>query len=227
MKKTALALGLTAALFAGVANAHQAGDVILRAGGVFVSANSESTTKTAVPVNLEVGDNAQLGLTGTYMFTDNIGLELLAATPFSHKVKANVPGLSALTNGAVGDNLGNVVKVKQLPPSLYLQYYFLDKDAGSRPYLGVGLNYTRFFNAKSTNTLITDVNVKKHSFAPVVNAGIDIKLTDSLYLNTAMWYTRIKTTAKFKVPAVTAGYEHEVKLKLDPFVFFAGLAYRF
>ncbi|THA07957.1 OmpW/AlkL family protein [Rodentibacter pneumotropicus] len=221
MKKTALALGLTAALFAGVANAHQAGDVILRAGGVFVSANSESTTKTNTQVNLEVSDNAQLGLTGTYMFTDNIGLELLAATPFSHKVNANVPALGA------GSNLGDVVKVKQLPPSLYLQYYFLDKDAGSRPYLGAGLNYTRFFNAKSTNPLITDVNVKKHSFAPVVNAGIDIKLTDNLYWNTAMWYTRIKTTAKFKVPAVTAGYEHEVKLKLDPFVFFTGLAYRF
>lgn len=221
MKKTALALGLTAALFTGVASAHQAGDVILRAGGVFVSANSESTTKTNTQVNLEVSDNAQLGLTGTYMFTDNIGLELLAATPFSHKVSANVPALGA------GSNLGDVVKVKQLPPSLYLQYYFLDKDAGSRPYLGVGLNYTRFFNAKSTNPLITDVNVKKHSFAPVVNAGIDIKLTDNLYLNTAMWYTRIKTTAKFKVPAVTAGYEHEVKLKLDPFVFFTGLAYRF
>ncbi|OOF63050.1 OmpW/AlkL family protein [Rodentibacter pneumotropicus] len=221
MKKTALALGLTAALFAGVANAHQAGDVILRAGGVFVSANSESTTKTNTQVNLEVSDNAQLGLTGTYMFTDNIGLELLAATPFSHKVSANVPALGA------GSNLGDVVKVKQLPPSLYLQYYFLDKDAGSRPYLGAGLNYTRFFNAKSTNPLITDVNVKKHSFAPVVNAGIDIKLTDNLYWNTAMWYTRIKTTAKFKVPAVTAGYEHEVKLKLDPFVFFTGLAYRF
>ncbi|MDC2825218.1 OmpW/AlkL family protein [Rodentibacter pneumotropicus] len=221
MKKTALALGLTAALFAGVANAHQAGDVILRAGGVFVSANSESTTKTNTQVNLEVSDNAQLGLTGTYMFTDNIGLELLAATPFSHKVSANVPALGAASN------LGDVVKVKQLPPSLYLQYYFLDKDAGSRPYLGAGLNYTRFFNAKSTNPLITDVNVKKHSFAPVVNAGIDIKLTDNLYWNTAMWYTRIKTTAKFKVPAVTAGYEHEVKLKLDPFVFFTGLAYRF
>ncbi|OOF43635.1 MULTISPECIES: OmpW/AlkL family protein [Rodentibacter] len=219
MKKTALALGLTAALFTGMANAHQAGDVILRAGGVFVSANSESTTKTNTQINLEVGDNAQLGLTGTYMFTDNVGLELLAATPFSHKVKANVP--------ALGADLGNVVKVKQLPPSLYLQYYFLDKDAGSRPYLGVGLNYTRFFNAKSIDPLITDVNVKKHSFAPVVNAGIDIKLTDNLYLNTAMWYTRIKTTAKFKVPQVSGNYEHEVKLKLDPFVFFTGLAYRF
>lgn len=226
MKKTALALGLTAALFAGMANAHQAGDVILRVGGVFVSANSESDTTSNrnvpglgnVDVNLDVGDNAQLGLTGTYMFTDNIGLELLAATPFSHKIKA-----SAYAGGNELVNLGDTVKLKQLPPSLYLQYYFLDKDAGSRPYLGLGLNYTRFFNAKSLRPEVTELNVKKHSFAPVVNAGIDIKLTDNVYWNTSMWYTQIKTKAKFKA----LDLDHEVKVKLDPFVFFTGLAYRF
>lgn len=230
MKKTALALGLTAALFAGMANAHQAGDVILRAGGVFVSANSESDTTSnrniqipnvgnaKVDVKLNVSDNAQLGLTATYMFTDNIGLELLAATPFSHKIKA-----SAYVNDKELVNLGDAVKLKQLPPSLYLQYYFLDKDAGSRPYLGLGLNYTRFFNAKSLRPEVTELNVKKHSFAPIVNAGIDIKLTDNVYWNTSMWYTQIKTKAKFKA----LDLDHEVKVKLDPFVFFTGLAYRF
>lgn len=217
MKKTALALGLTAALFTGVASAHQAGDVIVRAGGVFVSANSESTSVTSPEVRLDVKDNAQLGLTGTYMFTDHIGLELLAATPFSHKITARVPALGA------DANLGEVVKLKQLPPSLYAQYYFLDKDAGSRPYIGAGLNYTRFFNAKSLNPAVTNLQVKKHSFAPVVNAGIDIKLTDNLYLNTAMWYTHIKTKAKFDA----LGLSHEVDVRLNPFVFFAGLAYSF
>ena len=28
------------------------------------------------------------------MLTDNIGMELLAATPFSHKIHANVPALN-------------------------------------------------------------------------------------------------------------------------------------
>lgn len=220
MKKTALALGLTAALFTGIASAHQAGDVIVRAGGVFVSAHSESSTVQGPKVNLNVKDNAQLGLTGTYMFTDNIGLELLAATPFSHKIEAGVPGIG---------NLGEVVKLKQLPPSLYAQYYFLDKDAGSRPYIGAGLNYTRFFNAKSLSPYISNVQVKKHSFAPVVNAGIDIKLTDHVYLNTAMWYTHIKTKAKFtsNLPQVGQPLDHEVDVRLNPFVFFAGIAYTF
>ncbi|OOF56043.1 OmpW/AlkL family protein [Rodentibacter myodis] len=221
MKKTALALGLTAALFSGVASAHQAGDFILRVGGVFVSAHSESDTKGVgagkPEVVLDVKDNAQLGLTGTYMFTDNIGVELLGATPFSHKITAHVPALGA------NANLGEVVKLKQLPPSLYAQYYFLDKNAGSRPYIGAGVNYTRFFNAKSLNPAVTNLNVKKHSFAPVVNAGIDIKLTDNLYLNTAMWYTHIKTKAKFDA----LGLNHEVDVRLNPFVFFAGLGYSF
>lgn len=225
MKKTALALGMAAALVAGVANAHQAGDMIVRGGPVLVIANADSTTKSNVTdINLNVNDNAQLGLTATYMLTDNIGIELLGATPFSHKVSAKLPqntAIPALANGPV--DLGDVAKVKHLPPSLYLQYYFLDKDAGARPYVGAGLNYTRFFHGKSTHPLISDLEVKKHSFGPVVNAGIDIKLTDNLYFNTAMWYTQIKTNAKFKA----LGADHEVKIKLDPFIFFAGLAYSF
>ena len=217
MKKSALVLALGSLVFGGSALAHQAGDVMLRVGGVFVEANSTSKTKTATTVNLEVNNNAQLGLTATYMLTDHLGVELLGATPFSHKITGEVPALGA------GSNLGNVAKVKHLPPSLYAQYYFLDKDAGSRPYLGVGVNYTRFFNAKSTHAAVTNLQVKKHSFGPVVNAGIDIKLAKNLYLNTAMWYTRIKTTAKFDA----LGGSHEVKLKLDPIVYFAGLNYTF
>lgn len=216
MKKTALAVFLGSALLAGSAVAHQAGDVILRAGGVFVNANSSSKTTTShADIKLDVNDNAQLGLTATYMLTDNLGVELLGATPFSHKVTASIPALDL--------GLGEVVKVKHLPPSLYLQYYFLDKDAGARPYLGAGLNYTRFFSAKSLNPAVTNLQVKKHSFGPVVNAGIDIKLTDNVYLNTAMWYTRIKTTAKFDALSLN----HEVKIKLDPIVYFAGISYKF
>ncbi|EGY32323.1 outer membrane protein W precursor [Aggregatibacter actinomycetemcomitans serotype e str. SC1083] len=215
MQKHKIILGLASVLAMGAVNAHEAGSFIVRGGGIFVSANSDSVTKTPINVNLDVGDNAQLGLTGTYMFTDNFGIELLGATPFSHKISATVPALKL--------GLGDVVKLKQLPPSLYAQYYFLDQDSGSRPYVGAGINYTRFFSAKPMVSAITDLDVKKHSFSPILNAGIDIKLTDNVYLNTAMWYTKIKTTAKFKA----LGASHEVKVKLDPLVFFTGLAYRF
>ena len=92
-----------------------------------------------------------------------------------------------------------------------------------RPYVGAGLNYTRFYHAKSVHPAVTNLDVKKHSFGPVANLGVDVKLTDNIYFNAAAWYTRIKTTAKFSA----LGADHEVKLKLDPLVYFAGFGVRF
>lgn len=215
MKKTTLAIILSGALLSGTAIAHQAGDVMFRAGAIHVDANSSSTTKTAVDVDLKVKNNTQLGLTATYMLADNVGIELLGATPFSHKINAQVPALNL--------DLGRVVSLKQLPPSLYAQYYFFEPTAKVKPYIGAGLNYTRFYHAKSVHPAITNLSVKKHSFGPVANLGVDVKLTDNIYFNAAAWYTRIKTTAKFKA----LDLDHEVKVKLDPVVLFAGFGVKF
>ncbi|HHW7518599.1 TPA: OmpW/AlkL family protein [Mannheimia haemolytica] len=223
MKKSTLAIILGGALLTGTAVAHQAGDVIFRAGAVHVKANSSSDAKskaaTGIDVDLEVKNNTQLGLTATYMLADNVGIELLGATPFSHKINAKA---KVLESGTEVD-LDRVVILKQLPPSLYAQYYFFEPTAKVKPYVGAGLNYTRFYHAKSVSPAVTDLSVKKHSFGPVANLGVDVKLTDNIYFNAAAWYTRIKTTAKFKA----AGADHEVKVKLDPVVLFAGFGVKF
>ncbi|HDR1501720.1 TPA: outer membrane beta-barrel protein [Pasteurella multocida] len=204
MKKTVLALGVMAALVAGSAVAHQAGSVIVRGGPILVVPNA-STNHDGF--RFDVNSNAQLGLTATYMATDNLGVELLAATPFSHEI--------TLGNTLVG-------KTKHLPPSLYAQYYFLDKDAKARPYVGAGVNYTTFFSEKAVLNGVTDLKLKD-SWGPVFNAGVDIQVADNLFLNTAIWYAKIKSKATFKV----GGEEHKVNVKLDPTVFFVGLGYRF
>ncbi|HDR1007765.1 OmpW family outer membrane protein [Pasteurella multocida] len=204
MKKTVLALGVMAALVAGSAVAHQAGSVIVRGGPILVVPNA-STNHDGF--RFDVNSNAQLGLTATYMATDNLGVELLAATPFSHEI--------TLGNTLVG-------KTKHLPPSLYAQYYFLDKDAKARPYVGAGVNYTTFFSEKAVLNGVTDLKLKD-SWGPAFNAGVDIQVADNLFLNTAIWYAKIKSKATFKV----GGEEHKVNVKLDPTVFFVGLGYRF
>ncbi|KAE9526000.1 OmpW family outer membrane protein [Testudinibacter aquarius] len=204
MKKTTLALVAAAVLVSGSALAHQAGDVIVRGGPILVVPDTSTNSEI---FKFDVNSNAQLGLTGTYMITDNLGVELLAATPFSHEIK--------LGNTLVG-------KTKHLPPSLYLQYYFLDKDAKARPYLGAGVNYTTFFSEQSKLDGVTDLKLKD-SWGPVVNAGVDIGLTDNLYLNTSVWYAKIKSKASFKL----AGEEHKVNVTLDPMVYFIGLGYKF
>ncbi|HDR0997141.1 outer membrane beta-barrel protein [Pasteurella multocida] len=204
MKKTVLALGVMAALVAGSAVAHQAGSVIVRGGPILVVPNASTNHNV---FKFDVNSNAQLGLTATYMATDNLGVELLAATPFSHEI--------TLGNTLVG-------KTKHLPPSLYAQYYFLDKDAKARPYVGAGVNYTTFFSEKAVLNGVTDLKLKD-SWGPAFNAGVDIQVADNLFLNTAIWYAKIKSKATFKLGDV----EHKVNVKLDPTVFFVGLGYRF
>ncbi|WND42264.1 OmpW family outer membrane protein [Pasteurella multocida] len=204
MKKTVLALGVMAALVAGSAVAHQAGSVIVRGGPILVVPNASTNHDV---FKFDVNSNAQLGLTATYMATDNLGVELLAATPFSHEI--------TLGNTLVG-------KTKHLPPSLYAQYYFLDKDSKARPYVGAGVNYTTFFSEKAVLNGVTDLKLKD-SWGPAFNAGVDIQVADNLFLNTAIWYAKIKSKATFKV----GGEEHKVNVKLDPTVFFVGLGYRF
>lgn len=74
--------------------------------------------------------DTQLGLNFAYMLTDQLGVELLAATPFSHDIG---------TKGLGGLKLGSV---KHLPPTLSLVYYPLDSKSAFQPYVGAGINYT-------------------------------------------------------------------------------------
>ncbi|SPY32834.1 outer membrane beta-barrel protein [Pasteurella canis] len=204
MKKAICALSIVASLVAGSAVAHEAGSVIVRGGPIMVVPKASTNSDT---FKFDVNSNAQLGLTATYMATENIGIELLAATPFSHEI--------TLGNKLVG-------KTKHLPPSLYAQYYFLNKDASARPYVGAGVNYTTFFSEKAILDGVTDLKLKD-SWGMAFNAGVDIKLADNLFLNTSVWYAKIKSKATFKL----SGDEHKVDVKLDPTVFFLGLGYRF
>lgn len=211
MKKLALAIATSTALLAAssAAMAHQAGDIFVRGGPILVVPNTDTHNYkgNALPYDFDVNSNAQLGLTGTYMITDNIGVELLAATPFSHEIKLG------------GDT---IAKTKHLPPSLYVQYYFLNADSPARPYVGAGLNYTTFFGEKEKLAGLSNLKLKD-SWGPAVNAGIDIKITDKLFFNTSVWWAKIKTKATFNLN----GKPQEARVTLDPTVFFVGLGYKF
>jgi len=87
MKKIALAV-LAVMSMSGVAEAHQAGDFFMRAGTATVRPNASSDNVLGMG-EFSVSNNTQLGLTFDYMVTDNIGIELLAATPFRHRNNLN------------------------------------------------------------------------------------------------------------------------------------------
>ena len=94
IKKSIITSCVAAALLSTTAFAHQAGDIIVR-GGLTTVAPDESTSNIVVGggdlgVDLAIDNNTQLGLNLAYFITDQINIELLAATPFKHDVDFGV-----------------------------------------------------------------------------------------------------------------------------------------
>ncbi|MBP6121447.1 MULTISPECIES: outer membrane protein OmpW [Providencia] len=211
MKKlTALVLA-AATLAPAVSIAHEAGDFLFRAGTATVRPNAGSDNVLGYG-SFGVNNDTQLGLTFGYMITDNIGVELLAATPFQHNV-------------SLGE-FGNIASVKHLPPTLMAQYYFGSKEDKLRPYLGAGVNYTFFFDEKFNSTGkdagLSDLDLSS-SWGFAAQAGMDYMLTDNWMLNASVWWMNIETDVKFKA----GGEQQKVDTRLDPFVFMFGAGYRF
>lgn len=212
MKKASFVLLAAAALVPALAQAREAGDFTVRVGSATVRP-VESSNDVLGYGEFKVNNNTQLGLTFGYMATDNIGLELLAATPFQHKVGLN--------------GVGNIAKVKHLPPTLMAQYYFGDRASTFRPYLGVGVNYTTFFDEKFTSTGqsagLSDLSLKD-SWGIAAQAGLDYNLNENWLLNASVWWMNIDTKVKFKD---SSGGSHEISTSLDPWVFMFSVGYTF
>ncbi|MDH2066051.1 outer membrane protein OmpW [Pantoea sp. GD03673] len=194
-----------------LAMAHEAGDFFMRAGSATVRPTEGSDNVLGMG-ELSASNDTQLGLTFTYMATDNIGVELLAATPFRHKV-----GLGPT---------GTLATVRQLPPTLMAQYYFFDSKSKARPYVGVGVNYTTFYNADFNQTGrdagLTDLSVKD-SWGVAGQVGLDYQINRDWMLNASVWYMDIDTEVKFKA----GGEQQNINMRIDPWVFFFGAGYRF
>ncbi|MBH3430033.1 OmpW/AlkL family protein [Pseudomonas alkylphenolica] len=227
MNKSLLSASLiTLALAAPVAHAHQAGDFILRAGAITTAPNENSgdikldgTKVSGTKATLD--SDTQLGLAFAYMLTDHIGLELLAATPFQHTV--GVKGLGAGLDGKLGD-------IKQLPPTLSLQYYPMEPSSKFQPYAGIGLNYTMFFDEDLSSNRkaqgFSDLKLKD-SVGLAGQLGMDYMIDEHFMVNAAVWYVDIDTKATMDGPTALGVGKTKVDVDVDPWVYMVGVGYKF
>ena len=233
LKASVSVLALGVAMASGSALAYQQGDMILRAGAAVVEPQEESseislngtTLSDALGVDssVGVGTNTQLGLTFTYMLSDDVGVEVLAATPFSHKVTANLDGTTV-----------DAAEVKHLPPTVSVQYFPMGSDSAFQPYVGIGLNYTVFFDEKVdseldavTTTLgLGEANSLKleDSFGLAFELGCDYAISDTLVLNASVWKIDIDTEATFKYDG---GNKLTADVDIDPIAYMIGVGYKF
>jgi len=160
--------------------------------------------ESSSPLSLGVSNEVTPELDFSYFFTDNIAAELVLATQ-RHTVTL------------AGADIG---KVSHLPPTLMLQYHFMPKDT-FRPYVGAGLNYTRFYNV-SLALGATPLNLDNNSFGGALQVGFDFALDKKWFLNFDVKKIWIETDVK---NGNTGAFVSN--LKLDPVVVGVGVGFKF
>ena len=194
------------------------GDLLLRARAIIVAPNESSSGITpAFPTErVSVNNSVMPELDLTYMATNHIGFELIAAA-----TKHGVSGITGTTGG-----IGKLATTWVLPPTLTAQYHF-NPEGKLRPYVGAGINYTIFYATNATPGLESAVGKTNVGMSDSVGwaaqAGADFDLTDKVFVNVDVKYISIKTNATL---STTAAGVQRVHVDLDPLVFGIGLGIR-
>lgn len=215
MRQLVMAVLLGGNCLAGVAQAHEAGEIFVRVGAAQVAPDASSGTVLGGGVDVE--DATSLGFSGTWFYSPHIGIEILAALPFEH----DIVGTGALKGVDIGST-------KHLPPTVSLQYYPLTENK-FQPYIGIGLNYTTFFDSNTSDTLdsalngSTDISLDD-STGVAFQLGADFQVAENWYLNAAVWKIDIETTADISVNGAHAA---SVDVAIDPLVYMLGVGYSF
>ncbi|GGZ52416.1 membrane protein [Lysobacter xinjiangensis] len=154
-----LALALVAS--AAPALAQSRGDFTLGVGVHNVEPKSNNGALAGGTLPLDIGSDVRPTITGEYFLRDGLGIEVLAALPFEHDISVK--------------GVGRVGSTKHLPPTVSLQYHFNNGGKVS-PLLGVGLNYTTFFQEDTTGALAGTRLELGDSWGAAVHAGVDFRI---------------------------------------------------
>lgn len=178
------------------------GDVLARFRVINVNPDV-STDKTLSKAGVGVDDQTNVELDFTYMFTDHIGAELILGT----------------TRHEVTSNMGSLGKVSVLPPTLTLQYHF-NPEGQVRPYVGAGVNYTRFYN-NGLKLGGENLSIDKNSWGGALQVGADIALSKDIFLNVDVKKVYISTDVNHPQLGNLG------TLDIDPWIFGIGVGTRF
>lgn len=181
-----------------------------------VAPNDSSGGVSTLPGSaVSVNSDTTLELDFTYMFTANVGVELILGSS-RHDLRAE---------GSIAP-LGKIAEARTLPPVVTLQYHFSPQGT-VRPYAGIGVNYTRFYDEKSTAALdaaLGPTSVDLDSSSGLAGQiGLDIPVGGRWFVNLDAKYIRMNTTARLD----SSGTVRTVDVDIDPWFLGFGLGTRF
>ena len=176
-----LVTAIAAAALLGANVAHAADDDwIVKVGVHTVDPKSNNGTLANGALKADAGSDTEPTITAEYLFAPNWGVEVLASWPWEHQVKLN--GAKAVTT-------------KQLPPTVSAQYHF-NAGGGISPFVGLGVNYTLFYNEHTSGPLAGTKVGLGNSIGPALHGGVDV--------------LRVLAQAKFAAPIIVVSGTDDV-----------------
>lgn len=199
-------LPLALALLAGLpaAQAVEPGDWELKVGVHAVDPASDNGRLAGGTLETGVDDAVGATFALEYRVRPHLGIEVLAALPFKHDVTLDG---------------GKAATVRQLPPTVSLQWHFIPQGTVD-PFVGLGLNYTRFFSIDETGPLDGTRLELGDSWGLAAHAGVAFALQDRWSLTLDLRWIDIESEAKVNGAKVGT-------VDVDPLVYGAALGYRF
>lgn len=184
-------------------------------------------------VKLRVSDSVKSGAANAALIKGALG-----ADAFTNPAKT-VAAITASGGAAnyvqlrVADNVNQydgvvVARVKQVAPTLFLNYKFLQASSALRPYVGVGINYTNFkiTSTQAGNDLYNDGPVRissTDSIGLAFQMGANYKF-DKNWLISASWAT---AAVKNNVTIRTDHSEQTASYRFHPSVFSLMVGYQY
>lgn len=231
MKHSLIAALIAASFLPSLAVAEQ-GDWVVRVRAVNINPHEDSnlTAFTAPPGGgarldgeLTVDSNTIPELDISYYLTKNIAMELILATGSKHDVKLTKSQLNGVSTPALNENLG---EVNVLPPTLLVQWHF-NPDQMIDPYVGAGINYTRFLDKNLNHSAGGSIDVDRNSWGPALQVGVDINLSNGWLLNADVKKLWIDTDVHFNEGNGLFPKQKIDSLDIDPLVVGIGIGKRF
>lgn len=160
--------------------------------------------------DVDVGGATTVILVYERLLAPNVGVEFVLGLP---------PRLHAKATGSVAFLGDDVLSAKNVAPTLLFNYHFFGPDTVIRPYVGAGINYTRFASVRSS--LATDVKLGD-SMGLALQAGVNYAINKDvgLFASVARLHVASKVVASgATVLTTTVNYR--------PFVYSTGVFFQF
>jgi outer membrane protein len=176
--------------------AYNAGDAFVRGGFAKSDVRSDNGAAAGQEIDIDTATGFTFG--AGYLLTDKLGLELNSSEEIEHDM-------------TIG---GDAETIDRMPVNLLVNFYPLGGlDSRVQPYVGAGVNYTRFSGEPEGYDA-------RRSYGAVGQVGIDLAITDNFMLNGFANYADVDS--RLSVDGERVG-----SADVDPMTIGGGVTFRF